>query len=297
MGTYNGEKFLTEQIQSIINQTDVSIQLLVRDDGSSDKTVKILESFSKSGELKFKVGENLGFSRNYVSLLQGAMEDSWEYLAFSDQDDIWNETKISRAVEKLQENDLGMYASKRRLIGKQGQIGMLYPAGKITPTFLNSCFENICPGCTIVISKEFAKNVVSSLLVSEAEGIPYDSLLYMIAVDRHMLYFDQDSYIDYRLHAGNTIGIESSTSRWSMKKLVHFKEELSRKFEFIYGDSPLVITSSNRKDIRVILEYSFSLKRLLKILRFSTLRQNTFQDFLLKVFVSIIGLGLNLKEN
>jgi len=297
MGTYNGEMFLEEQVNSIVNQAEVSITLIIRDDGSTDNTSEILRSFAKKGQLNFEVGSNLGFSENYILLLQGVLEKDWNYLAFSDQDDIWDEKKISRAIDELRSNGLGMYASKRRILSRGDSSEMIYPSGQIIPTFINSCFENVCPGCTIVISKDFARVALPYFLLPEARGIPYDALFYTIAVDRELLYFDQHSFIDYRIHARNTIGIDFSIGFWGLGKYLHFRKELFRKLEFLNANSSLIVTPINRRQLEIVLNKSFSLQRMNEVLKLPKFRQNAFQNLLLKLYIAVIGLGFSPKEN
>ena len=100
ISTYNGERFLEEQIASIIAQKGVEVDILVRDDGSSDMTCSLLERWQKEGKLKWYKGENLGFARSFMNLLKTA--SGYDYYAFCDQDDIWLEDKLQRAVTALE---------------------------------------------------------------------------------------------------------------------------------------------------------------------------------------------------
>ena len=99
MSTYNGEKYIEEQIESIFGQKGVCIKLIVRDDGSTDGTIKILENYETLGKLQFIQGENKGFAESFWEMLLNAPEG--DYYAFADQDDVWLENKLIRAVEHL----------------------------------------------------------------------------------------------------------------------------------------------------------------------------------------------------
>ena len=111
ISTYNGERFLEEQIASIIAQKGVEVDILVRDDGSSDMTCSLLERWQKEGKLKWYKGENLGFARSFMNLLKTA--SGYDYYAFCDQDDIWLEDKLQRAVAALEkiEDKVKLYCS------------------------------------------------------------------------------------------------------------------------------------------------------------------------------------------
>lgn len=101
LATYNGEKYLSEQIDSIINQTYTNWKLLIRDDGSKDKTLEILKKYEKKDKrisiLRDNKG-NLGFVKNFEELLKNSSED---FVMFSDQDDYWLENKIEIYISEL----------------------------------------------------------------------------------------------------------------------------------------------------------------------------------------------------
>ena len=96
MSTYNGEEFLRDQIESILNQEKVNVTLYVRDDGSSDRTVEILSSYEEQGKLKLICGKNCGVGNSFMHLLYTSDQD-FDFYAFSDQDDIWLPDKLYSA--------------------------------------------------------------------------------------------------------------------------------------------------------------------------------------------------------
>ena len=119
MSTYNGEKYLHEQIDSILRQQGVKVNLLVRDDGSTDNTLAILDKYQEEGLLTFYTGENLGPQRSFLHLLQQAPQS--DYYAFADQDDIWLEDKLSTGIKQLQ-NDKekpALYFSQTQLTDEE----------------------------------------------------------------------------------------------------------------------------------------------------------------------------------
>lgn len=105
MATYNGEKYLREQVDSILAQTYQNFELIVCDDCSTDSTVRILQENEKQdGRIKVFVNEkNLGFKKNFekaISLCKG------EYIALSDQDDIWLPEHLQVLIENIGDKDL-----------------------------------------------------------------------------------------------------------------------------------------------------------------------------------------------
>lgn len=103
ISTYNGERFIEEQIESIKAQTYPYIRIYVRDDGSTDKTVDILKKYEERKEIIFLQGENVGYGRSFLMLLKEA--EAGDYWAFCDQDDVWIPEKVKWSVEWLNSQD------------------------------------------------------------------------------------------------------------------------------------------------------------------------------------------------
>ena len=119
MSTYNGEKYLQEQLDSIFAQRDVTLHLIVRDDCSTDSTVELLrENQKKHPEMQVFIGSrNLKPCRSFFKLISENTSD--DYYALSDQDDIWDEDKLIIAIKKLQKCDTtkpALYFSNFRIV-------------------------------------------------------------------------------------------------------------------------------------------------------------------------------------
>ena len=99
MSTYNGEAYLTEQVESILKQADVNVKLLVRDDGSTDNTLRILNKYATEEKLDYITGKNINWMHSFWTLVN--MAHGADYYAFADQDDIWFPDKLARAVSVL----------------------------------------------------------------------------------------------------------------------------------------------------------------------------------------------------
>ena len=158
MATYNGEKYLEEQIDSILNQViDTDFELIVRDDGSTDNTINILNSYSQKKLLTFTAEQNQGAARSFITLLKN--NSGFDYYAFSDQDDVWNPDKLQRGVKAI-ENIQGpaLYCSNCELVNADLQnIGR--NTHRLHPTYtLESilCLAACAQGCTSVFNKELA---------------------------------------------------------------------------------------------------------------------------------------------
>ena len=105
MTTYNGEKYLREQIDSIISQTYPIYELIIQDDGSTDNTVSIARDYAKSNPaVKVFVNEkNLGLNQNFKTAVMRATGD---FVAISDQDDVWYPQKIERQIAAIGSCDI-----------------------------------------------------------------------------------------------------------------------------------------------------------------------------------------------
>ena len=103
LATYNGAAYLREQLDSIIHQTYDNIEIMVRDDGSTDGTIEILKEYEEKGLIQVTYGENIGPIKSFFWLAESAKKA--DYYSFADQDDIWLPEKISRAVEHLDKGD------------------------------------------------------------------------------------------------------------------------------------------------------------------------------------------------
>lgn len=97
MSTYNGEKYIKEQIESILGQENVSVEIFIRDDGSIDHTVDIVEKYDNINIIR---GENIGVGNSFMELVY-KVPNSFEFYAFADQDDIWLNNKMEKGIEKI----------------------------------------------------------------------------------------------------------------------------------------------------------------------------------------------------
>lgn len=106
MSAYNGEKYIERQLDTIFAQDGVDVKCYVRDDGSKDNTVKILQEYKSKKQparLSFSAEPNVGWQKSFLLALKDA--PSADYYAFSDQDDIWFPDKLTKCIEELKKHD------------------------------------------------------------------------------------------------------------------------------------------------------------------------------------------------
>lgn len=200
MCAYNGEKFIAGQIESIINQTYSNIEIIVVDDNSIDTTLKIVQAYAYIDDrIKFyKNAKNIGFNKNFEKALSLT---SGEYIAISDQDDIWDLKKIEKLYEQIGENWL--IASNSNFIDENGNslkknlYPKLYLDKKGYKSFL---FQNYVTGHTTLFSKRFLKQIIPF----PEEGF-YDWWIGFIAIYHHKLKLIDECLTHYRVHSESVI--------------------------------------------------------------------------------------------
>ena len=225
MTTYGGEKYILEQLNSLLNQTRKADEVIIRDDRSSDNTAKIVEEFISSHGLKnwkFSINEqNLGFIKNFHKVLS---EVSGDIIFLCDQDDVWHEDKLEK-VERLfiEDPEITAVNSSFDLIDGEGKKiqpydkkgwsnhNLIYGTaseGEIKEIpFEQIIKSNISPGCTIAISRKLKEYYVKNA----AFLIPHDYELNIYAAELGKLIFYNCKLISYRIHSGNTIGIDNAS--------------------------------------------------------------------------------------
>lgn len=214
MSTYNGETYLNEQIESILNQKAADIRLFVRDDGSVDHTVGIIESFMKRHKnITLFKGGNIGVGNSFMNLLYQA-GDEFDYYAFADQDDIWFPLKISKAVEKIGRRDRPvLYASNQILADKElNRIGLRYKQAPDTSYTQIMC-QNKIAGCTMVWNKALQRILYEPKRRPEKDllkGRIHDVWVAMVASVTGEIVYDENGYILYRQHGNNVVGVRKA---------------------------------------------------------------------------------------
>lgn len=230
LSTYNGENFLKEQLDSLLKQDYSNIGISIRDDGSSDNTFSILKLYEHNQKIdNITSGRNVGVVESFLKLLKNSDSES-DYYAFCDQDDVWLNFKISRAIEKLSELEetvANMYCSQKTIVDeKLNKVGKNNGFNKVLPSFENALVENIATGCTIVINKTTRDLLVKHL---PKKIIMHDWWIYIVTSAFGNVIYDSKSYILYRQHQSNVVGVStSSISKWK-KRIKRFKNNKSKE--------------------------------------------------------------------
>nr|WP_255420555.1 glycosyltransferase family 2 protein [Pantoea deserta] len=209
MGTYNGEKYLAEQLQSIASQTYTNWNLIVSDDGSTDSTCEIIEHFALKypNKVVLHKGPGKGFAANFLSMLQRSDIDS-DYYAFCDQDDIWLDGKLESAVMQLNsvpQNKYKLYGSRTKLIDSNGNCIGYSPCFKKAFCFNNALLQSYAGGNTMVFSRGLKQ--LFETFPADLKIVSHDWILYIICSAMNgVVIYDREPLILYRQHAHNLVG-------------------------------------------------------------------------------------------
>ncbi|MBH1940579.1 glycosyltransferase family 2 protein [Mobilitalea sibirica] len=216
MSTYNGEKYVGAQIESILKSDYQDFELFIYDDGSKDKTLEIVNSYSAHHPDKihvYKNEKNLGVTRNF---LQGLCRTSTDYVMFCDQDDVWNPNKILVTLNKMREieaadgKDIPIAVfTDAQVVDKDLSIiqNSFFRSGRLNPyktDLPHLLMENKVIGCTVMMNAALRKIVQKSKLPERAKL--HDGWVALIASSLGRIDYLNQTTLLYRQHGGNVVG-------------------------------------------------------------------------------------------
>lgn len=234
--TYNtNHQFLKEQIDSILNQTYSNISLLISDDSSTDKEViNILKEYEKQDKRirLFLQEKNLGYNKNFEFLLKCSGAD---YIMFCDHDDIWNEDKVEKSLQKLIEDKVDMvYCNAKQINEKDEVIKENYFKYKNMPLIKGKSHLAISRCIGIGCSQIITKNVKNKMLPFLDSVIAHDWLAAFIANENRGISYIEEPLFKYRLHSNNVFGgrsLAQNLSRWKEENGTSYKSYLKYRKE------------------------------------------------------------------
>jgi glycosyltransferase involved in cell wall biosynthesis len=214
--TYNGSRFLREQLESIDAQTLPPYRVTIRDDGSTDDTNRRVEKWAAGrANVLLLRGPRLGVTNNFFAVLANPDTKS-DYFAFADQDDVWLPDKMERAVVALRQCSSGepaMYCTRVECVDESlRHLG--YSKIPKRPGFANALVENIATGCTMMLNR-CARELVCERLPQRA--LLHDWWCYLTISSLGKIFYDERPSIQYRQHASNVTG--AATTQWELFRL------------------------------------------------------------------------------
>ncbi|KAA8785655.1 glycosyltransferase family 2 protein [Paenibacillus amylolyticus] len=297
LSTYNGAKYIEEQLESLIAQRHIEMDIYIRDDGSSDGTLLKIRKFAGSIPQEIGIhifeGENVGVIGSFFELMC-LTQPKYDFYAFCDQDDVWQPYKLSRAVEQLQSRSSDiplMYCSSTQMVDQELNHLNIWP--KLPPkplSMYNALVENCCVGCTMVLNPVAFEHLMANLPSDLTSILMHDRWIYLYVSTFGEVIFDEEPSILYRQHQENVMG--GSNEGWSTKWKRRFDRfinvgslklsEQARLFDDIYGR---YLTSTQSKDIKHFLnglEDSF-INRIKYVLNMPFYRQASLDNLVLKL--------------
>lgn len=236
LSTYNGELFLREQLDSLFNQKGISLQILVRDDGSTDNTEKILQEYLLLNKnLTVLMESNIGCTLSFKKLMGYAlsMTQKFDYYAFSDQDDVWDGEKLLSAVECLErnENELKLYYSSYRVVD-DNLVFKHINYFKHRHTLGEALIMINTMGCTMVFTSLLMEKtlMIEEIKNFKSSGFPnHDGWMYLTAmVFNTFICYDSIPRINYRQHTNNVVGAFAGSLMNRIKRILKNKNAKSQ---------------------------------------------------------------------
>lgn len=296
MSTYNGEKYIAKQLDSIMNQSiNCEMVICIRDDGSTDRTLDIINLYSNSMNIVLYKGKNIGAARSFWRLFCNK-EIMADYYAFSDQDDIWDINKLDIAVSRLEKcSSAALWCSNCRLIDGNDKI-ISYKMNEKDPKF-DSCSQFVCgttQGCAMVFNNELREIIISQKIST----IPmHDFVILTYAIQLGVILYDKHDRFSYRIHASNTL--EKSGKSIIKKVVLSFEKFFSKKSRNVISkyageyaqNLELYLSNDEYKYIRNLSQVKKSFtKRLLVVLNKKTKNKNLRGEisFILRTLLGVI---------
>lgn len=275
MTTYNGERYIKEQLESIINQTRKVDEIIIFDDCSKDKTVQIIREAIKETEIKIflTVNEkNVGYIENFRRAIEKSTGD---YIFLCDQDDVWMNDKVEKMLDIMEKYDIRVLFTQYDMIDSKGKKinakeyrfngEKKYGGKEIKKISLERLvFGNIVPGCTYCFTsdiKDYYMRIIERPII-------HDYSIALIGACIGKSYYYNEKTIYYRIHNSNTIGIQKKSNKQKIK--INKKRKKPYILEFL----------ENYKDIIDKSEF-------LKISMILYLRLPLIKEYMKNIYISI----------
>lgn len=293
LSAYNGEKYIAEQIDSVLAQRDIKVHLLIRDDGSLDGTLAILEKYrKKDSRVDYCQGDNLGPGKSFFELLRLCGES--DFYAFCDQDDVWDNDKLLCAIQELEKGSSdvpSLYHSNLRVVDEKLKFIRLAHKEPLKSLNKYSAFaQNRATGCTIVFN-HVAKELILAHIPDA--NVLHDSWMYLSCSILGQVFYDFTPHISYRQHKENVVGMHRPT----VKSFLHRIKRLFDSSRHPRYDAAILfwqqyhtqLTNKDKQKVKEIITYRKSLSHRLRLLFDLDIREQTKIKDLRYRFLILLG--------
>lgn len=287
LSTYNGEKYLRQQLDSYVALEGFEqIKVLIRDDGSTDGTKDILKEYQEKYGFEIILGQNIGVTRSFFELLC-CSDKVCKFFALSDQDDVWIAEKFTRALKILspmpQDIPL-MYASLSEVVREDLTLmgTTLNPVKDVG--FYNAMVQNIAPGHTQVYNRELVDLLIENCF---DEVAVVDWWIYLVAGAVGRVVFDRHCTVKHRQHGENAVGYQLGTFKRIMTRIKklnrHDGNTISRQLKSFYNIYGEMLTEEHRVELENYLSSLNTMKsRIAYAVNCKVYRQTKFETILFK---------------
>lgn len=278
LSTYNGETYLRDQLNSLYAQKGVEVHILVRDDGSKDDTVSILQEYKNiNGKMTILLEPNVGAKQSFHSLMIYAREKfaNYDYYAFCDQDDFWLENKLYAAVEKLDKlNDkFKLYFCSMTSVDSNLTLLSLNKRVRVINNLYANMTTGRIAGCTQVFNYAIldkACKLSYDIINNDTKLLPYHdwwvaNISYCLSDN---VLYDERSFILYRQHGNNVVGSQNNTFFDRLKRFVNPENRIFRPLvaERTIADIGDEISLEKKSFLQKVVCYKQSLMNTLKLM-------------------------------
>jgi len=297
LATYNGQKFLIEQLESIALQTHNNWYLIVSDDGSVDGTLDILYKYQKKwspGKLLIRKGPSRGFCSNFLSMAVDCSIVS-DFYAFCDQDDVWLPEKLAIALSNIKRRQRDgipyLYCGRTTYVDEGLKKIGISPLFVFPRTFRNALVQSIAGGNTMVFNRD-AKSILER--VGMVEHSSHDWWIYQLVTGcGGEVFYDQDPQVLYRQHAHSLVGANVSIfSKFKRMKFIlngRFKGWSDLSINALDKATPL-LTSANVEILNILKKMrAGSLKDRMRLMEVAGLYRQTWKGTISLIIAAIIN--------
>ena len=238
LSTYNGEKYLPELLESVLAQKDIYVDILARDDGSTDKTVEILKKYDR---VKVYGGNNLKPAKSFLDLIWKA-DINYDYYALCDQDDVWKPDKIEKTLQRMQQAEkengtipILVHSDVEVVDEKKNQISASFfeSAGlKKQFTLPELLIQNYVTGCTMMLNAPALAYMKQLSQEQKDACLMHDYWVALVAQTFGKVVFLDETTMYYRQHGNNSVGAKSTKSpAYLWKRLRAGKGDYQKKMQ------------------------------------------------------------------
>ena len=274
LASYNGIKYIKEQVDSILNQKEVDVTIFISDDLSTDGTLEYLQDIYKDFKniVYLPSGSKFGGAgKNFFRLIRDVDFSSFDFISFVDQDDIWYEDKLIRAIKTIEDKQLDAYSSNILAFWEDGKEMIINKSS--SQARYDYLFEAAGPGCTYVLKKDLAISL-QNFICDNWEDVNkvelHDWFIYAFARENnYKWHIDEKPSMRYRQHTSNQVGandglkaklkrLKKVFSSWYREEIIKIIKVLS--LENKYKFSKYILNKSYLNNL-LLLKYSFEFRR------------------------------------